>query len=584
MAFFQVRELLSTARSTFMRFPIVLLWAIFGAFYLIQLIENHANDDVEWQVFTINLGISWLIGGRFFIEQRANPKRWIWIQVVIILGLAAFYVVAETHRNLDSPSVWAVLYLIAGHAFLVIAPFLGKYNTAAFWNYFRNILVSISRSIIYTGIVYAGLSLALLGIEQLFGFNIKAERYLELFVLCSFIVNTFIYLSDFERVDHNITVVDVPKAIEVLGKYILMPLLLLYAIILYAYVVKIILAWELPNGWVTYLVVAYAALGMLLHLLISPIQRDSSNGLLRKLYPAFYYSLIPLVILLFIAIGRRTGDYGLTVPRYYVWLLAGYIAAVTLYMIVVRNPKLRMWFVGIFVLAILSSFGPWGAIQTSLRSQYGELKTRLACLRTEGCEATQYDVRSILNYLMDYDEDFYKHKALGLTMEQIATLDELTHYQRESRVREMLGVDTYVSTSDYRVGTTYRINSGTEEPQDISGFNRLYSIPYRNISKGESKLFASNSVRLSIVNQAKLIIERKENQGWEKVDEAALGPLLKKLINGEAYQTLKGDDRYLDVTLDGKVYRLIIEDMRLHQNNDDLPTLQQFTGKVLYNE
>lgn len=44
------------------------------------------------------------------------------------------------------------------------------------------------------------------------------------------------------------------QAWKILGLYILLPLLILYGTILYAYLIKIIIQWQLPDGWVSALV------------------------------------------------------------------------------------------------------------------------------------------------------------------------------------------------------------------------------------------------------------------------------------------------------------------------------------------
>src|SRR5690606_2926956 len=117
------------------------------------------------------------------------------------------------------------------------------------------------RSAFFSGVLYIGLVLALLAIQALFNVSIPDRRFGQLFVFCLGIMNTWVYLSDFPKKVISLTDIYFNKPLEVFVKYILIPLILLYIVILYAYGFKIIFQWELPKGWVSYLVTALAILG-----------------------------------------------------------------------------------------------------------------------------------------------------------------------------------------------------------------------------------------------------------------------------------------------------------------------------------
>ena len=105
------------------------------------------------------------------------------------------------------------------------------------------------------------------------------------------------------------------RAVAALVKFVLVPLLLVYTAILYAYAVKIALAWELPKGTLGSLVVGYLLVGAATLLLGYPSRE--SGGALRPPVLALLGGLAALpVVLLFIAVGRRIADYGVTEQRY----------------------------------------------------------------------------------------------------------------------------------------------------------------------------------------------------------------------------------------------------------------------------
>lgn len=101
------------------------------------------------------------------------------------------------------------------------------------------------------------------------------------------------------------------RVMEVLVNYIVTPALMIYAAILYLYMAKIVVLWELPEGGVAYMVFAFALFALLMR---------AMQGLLDKrigawFYRAFSYVLLPAVVLFWAGAGRRIAEYGLTEAR-----------------------------------------------------------------------------------------------------------------------------------------------------------------------------------------------------------------------------------------------------------------------------
>ena len=105
---------------------------------------------------------------------------------------------------------------------------------------------------------------------------------------------------------------------QIVIDYILSPALVIYAVILYVYIARIIIRWELPNGGVAYIVAGFMTVGLACHLF---------RLLVEKRHFGWFYKAFPVVaiaplILLWIGIFRRVGEYGLTEPRVYLICLA----------------------------------------------------------------------------------------------------------------------------------------------------------------------------------------------------------------------------------------------------------------------
>ena len=119
----------------------------------------------------------------------------------------------------------------------------------------------------------AGLSLALLSLDKLFGMNIPDNSYGYLSVLCFVLFGSVYFLSSLPRLSKSEEekTVDFPKIYKILGLYILLPILGIYILILYVYLAKIIVTWELPNGWVSWLVSILGIVGYLTISLLHPL-------------------------------------------------------------------------------------------------------------------------------------------------------------------------------------------------------------------------------------------------------------------------------------------------------------------------
>ncbi len=370
-----INDMTEKALMAFKRFPITLSWAITGSLIFIGIVNVDANllfDEYSGLILTFILGVSWFIGARFFIEQTKNPKKWDWLKLIILGLLVLFYSHLPDLSGYDHDPKYFVrffLYIIAGHLFLFAAPFLLNWNSKAYWNYLKSICIAIGRSVLFSGVLFLGLVLALAAIQALFDIDIRPGRYGQLFIFCLGIVNTWTYLSDFPKDVLQQATINYNKALEVFVKYILIPLMCLYIVILYAYSLKIILEWSLPKGWVSYLVTALAFLGFIIQVMVNPIQKTIKSWVINKFYPWFYILLLPLIALLFVAIFRRIADYGITENRYFVLIIAFWIFSMVLFLLLSKKKQLKVLPISLFILALLSSFGFWGAFSISKNSQ-----------------------------------------------------------------------------------------------------------------------------------------------------------------------------------------------------------------------
>ena len=220
---------------------------------------------------------------------------------------------------------------ILSHLLVSFIAFFGKEKELNFWQYNKNLFINLFLTAIFTGVLTGGVELAILAVDKLFDFNFNDRYYLETFYFLSIFGSSFIFNEEgLLQLEKDGTY---PVILKFFTQYILIPLLIIYAVILYFYSAKILINWELPRGWVSYLILAYAVVGILALLLVHPLKHESTASWVRIFSKVFYFTLIPLLVLLFTAIFTRILEYGYTEPRYFVLLLAIWLTLVVFYFI-----------------------------------------------------------------------------------------------------------------------------------------------------------------------------------------------------------------------------------------------------------
>jgi hypothetical protein len=157
--------------------------------------------------------------------------------------------------------------------------------------------------------------------------------------------------GELDRVDF------LPLSIGFIGQFILVPLLVIYALILVAYAAQIAITQKLPQGMIGWMVLGFVVTGAATWLIVHPAFMRSRP--LVRLFRAwwFWLTLAPLV-LFFIAVWVRVDAYGLTAER--ILLLAGGVWAALLALVfIVGRGDIRLIPALAGAILLLLSVGPW---------------------------------------------------------------------------------------------------------------------------------------------------------------------------------------------------------------------------------
>jgi len=353
------------------RFPLPLLAALIGVTAVI--IETH---DDRWILVSI-LALPILIASSLYSEREdpASPLRFL-VSALPLPFLVAYFISLPDRATDIVVGIRYTLLMISSILLMLAAPFLPPRTTVAFHRFATGFLLRMLLTTLFTLLLYGGLALALAAIDKLFGVDIDGEVYGKLFaVLVGFVALPYL-LSGVPR-DHDVEASDVPKGLRVLTQYVFIPILIVYALILYAHAARQIATWEWSEGWVARLVLGYAASGLLAFAILWPQRDDPDNGWIRGFARWFALLLPPLALLLFLAVFRRVDEYGLTESRYYGFVVAVWLAAVALYLLISRRSDIRLLALSLAVIALGTVYGPWSATSLSVTSQIAQLERHL---------------------------------------------------------------------------------------------------------------------------------------------------------------------------------------------------------------
>ncbi|MBN2894177.1 MAG: DUF4153 domain-containing protein [Bacteroidales bacterium] len=375
------KEIIKSTKDTFKRFPLAIFFMIVLTFYSIFLV--HSNGDLNERLYIIIhvliLGSIWAIGLTIFNEVKEKSSIFKYVSnIILVLVLVGYFFL---FNDLESDKVlYRILIITAVSIFAVLfMPYLSKNKQLDYWDFNKEIFMRLSLTVVYSVVIYAGIAIALSIVNLLFDSGINERVYFDLWIIVVGIFAFLMFLGGFPKEyflkstnDYNY-----PKSLKIFVQFILLPLTTIYMVILYFYIGKILINWELPQGSVSYLVLIFSALGMFALMLIYPVQNDNNQKWIRTFGKGMYWAILPLIILLFVAIFIRVGEYGITENRFYVVVLAFWLAGVTIYQLITKQKNIKMITISFSIVFFLASFGPWSAFNVAKISQFNRLDKML---------------------------------------------------------------------------------------------------------------------------------------------------------------------------------------------------------------
>lgn len=482
----KIIQTLTSLRKAIINYPLFLTSALVLMLAVECLIATTSTLDsflIQKMAFTAGIGISLSFGVAMLAQRFQRALLW---NILTLIFLSLFYFLILPTKEGDFTEKYIYILIpcyILSHLFVSIAPFFQrKQQELSFWHYNKTLFINFFLTVVFTGVLCGGVQLALLAMSHLFGLNWDVDLYIKVFFRILILGSAFIFtLFHGDGLIKMEAESPYPVVIAFFTQFILIPLLILYVTILYFYGIKIILLWELPRGWVSYLVLAYAVLGIFALLLVHPLLHGQSKSWVNIFRKLFYYTIFPLLILLFVAIGKRISDYGFTEARYFVLILALWLLFISFYFVVGTNTKLKTIPLSLFMVGLVAMILPYGNVYSlsvwSQKQSFKKILIENGLLDGSKIVTNKPVLSSVVESLQD--KYFYleqrQQKVYVLNMLEEDTRKQLT--DQRYRFRDIF--DTVQLDYEEKNSVYFDIKN-IQKVTELEGYSYMTSIDYQD--------------------------------------------------------------------------------------------------------
>ena len=267
------------------------------------------------------------------------------------------------------------------HLLVACVPFLGRREPNAFWQFNRRIFERWLLGAVYAAALFAGLVLALVALDKLFGMDVPDRTYARLWATMAFLFHPLFFLAGMPWDLGALETDDSwPGGLRAFARFVLVPLTTIYLVILTVYFVKVVVTGQWPSGWIGWLVSGAASVGILTLLLSGPPATRHEAPWASLFERWFWPAVLPAAVMLLLAIWKRIDQYGITERRYFLAILALWLLGIAIAFTIRRRLQLIFIPVTLAAVAAATFAGPWGAYDSSKRSQFARLETVLGSL------------------------------------------------------------------------------------------------------------------------------------------------------------------------------------------------------------
>lgn len=396
------------------------------------------------------------------------------------------------------------------------------------------------------GILQSGLSLCIVAFDAIVLNIPEMGKYIGILaVFTGVMVAVNLFLSGVPKKDETIIL---PKVIKILLGTIGLPIYLLLLTILYVYLAKILITWNIPSNEIN-LYASFAALFFILFYFTLGSYR-ADNKMIDLFMKWGKFALMPIILVQLYAINIRVSAYGITTLRYISIILVFIVLAFLVLAIFKKGKYLKVIFAVIATVAIVFTFTPLNVIDVPDRVQYNRLINYLEAndMYQDGAVIANNDIpmedkREITNIFE------YLVNSGGKQIDLITELRKDTGYMGydSEDFRNTFGfLPYYVGQVDpSQPETAYFSTTFIYAGLDISGYNRYISNVgnAKGTDSGEPLEINNDNKTMEVVSEAGEVFTVDLFAVMEQI--SAMGDAGNGFLDQEMKVTVEGGDYFI---------------------------------------
>ena len=372
-----VKKLLSHFKSGFERFPITIILTFMHfitGIYIAEVRNFQSDEFIEINLLLFGsifiTGMCEIIREKYFYEKNRWLVRGIYSFITLVLSII-FYVDYLQTNDYNNFKFWALIPISI--ILFVLIPILNKENKE---KYLQSEFSDFVITYIFAAVLFVGIAIVLTTVSYLF-FSSNNDFFFRLttysFWFIAEVFGASLFLSLLKKPDDDLENYKFPSIFNLLIKFVIIPLIVIYTGVLYIYMAKTVISMQLPKGLISHLVLWYTAFSVIIIILITPFtQKDKFLGNFKKYFP--YFS-IPLIFASLFALFQRIYQYGITEKRYYVLILIFWLLFCMI--LFIRKMNITGIFISLIACVVIAVYTPFSAKSVSNFSQKERLKRML---------------------------------------------------------------------------------------------------------------------------------------------------------------------------------------------------------------
>lgn len=350
-------------QSCLKRFPVTVCFAITLTGYFIYWITVEKETRLFFIIaYYLSIGTLLSLTLHLWCEEMKKPANRIMTQIIghvlLIIDSIFLYQLSSAEPMTEIKIAHGAGIFALGISVFFLS-FTKEKNDIASWNFALSSLTCFVTACAIGLIMSGGISLLVFSLHKLFDWTIDPKWYFDITVVCNILLAIFLFLGQLPKgtAKHDRTPLS-KSFLNTVIHYLFIPLLSGYLIVLYIYAARILIKWELPIGWVSWLVTTLMAGCIAIEFGLYPTRMASSRKADDRIARYLPVMILPLLILMTVGIARRLNDYGITIHRLYLLTFNVWCYMVCLGLFITKAKRINWIPISFAVIFLLTSVLP----------------------------------------------------------------------------------------------------------------------------------------------------------------------------------------------------------------------------------